>query len=146
MQTELIFSREDSPASPTAQPGNGKAKKMIATSGPKCLESLEKFSLVGSWVKMFSACLIGQEGWYSTKFKLTWKLRGSSFSRMYFQLAASTLRTEETEFGLLHTPSTQEPGVSVQRLVTKEGEPAKVGERAYDKHTGRLAQVGLIQQ
>ena len=45
-----------------------------------------------------------------------------------------------------HTPSGQEPGVSVERLVTKEGEPARIGERAYDKETGRLAQVGLTQQ
>jgi hypothetical protein len=30
--------------------------------------------------------------------------------------------------------------------VTKEGDPAKIGERAYDKTTGRLAQVGMSQQ
>jgi hypothetical protein len=47
---------------------------------------------------------------------------------------------------LLRTPSEREPGVKVERLVTKNGEPAKVGERAYDKKTGRLAQVGLHQQ
>ena len=47
---------------------------------------------------------------------------------------------------MLHTPAQQEPGVTVERLQTKEGEPAKVGERAYDKETGRLAQVGLVQQ
>jgi hypothetical protein len=47
---------------------------------------------------------------------------------------------------LLRTPSGQEPGISVERLVTKEGNPAKVGERAYDRKTGRLAQVGLHQQ
>jgi hypothetical protein len=50
------------------------------------------------------------------------------------------------EFVLWHTPSQQEPGVRVERLVTKDGEPARRGERAYDKETGRLAQVGLIQQ
>lgn len=47
---------------------------------------------------------------------------------------------------LLHTPSSREPGVKADRLVTKQGKPAQVGERAYDKHTGRLAQVGLSQQ
>lgn len=51
-----------------------------------------------------------------------------------------------TQIAMLHTPSGQEPGVDVERLVTKKGEPAKVGERAYDKQTGRLAQVGLVQQ
>ena len=48
--------------------------------------------------------------------------------------------------GMLRTPSQQEPGVTVERLQPKEGEPAKIGERAYDKKTGRLAQVGLTQQ
>ena len=47
---------------------------------------------------------------------------------------------------MLRTPSAQEPGVNVERLVTKDGQPARVGERAYDKETGRLAQVGLEQQ
>jgi hypothetical protein len=36
--------------------------------------------------------------------------------------------------------------VSVERLQTKDGEEAKIGHRAYDKHNGRLAQVGLTQQ
>ena len=44
------------------------------------------------------------------------------------------------------TPSNQEPGITTKRLVTKHGEPAKPGARAYDKETGRLAQVGLAQQ
>ena len=56
------------------------------------------------------------------------------------------LRDQIAKVGLLHTPSGQEPGVTSERLVTKEGEPAKIGERAYDKETGRLAQVGLTQQ
>ena len=47
---------------------------------------------------------------------------------------------------MLRTPGMKEPGVLVTRLQTKTGEPAKIGERAYDKQTGRLAQVGLTQQ
>ena len=47
---------------------------------------------------------------------------------------------------MLHTPTAQEPGITTERLVTKDGQPAKIGERAYDKETGRLAQVGLSQQ
>jgi hypothetical protein len=42
-------------------------------------------------------------GWYSTKSKLTWKLKGTKSSRMYFQLLPSTHRTDVTEFGLLPT-------------------------------------------
>jgi hypothetical protein len=47
---------------------------------------------------------------------------------------------------LWRTPSAREPGVTVGRLTTKDGEPARVGERAYDKETRRLAQMGLPQQ
>lgn len=47
---------------------------------------------------------------------------------------------------LLRTPSSQEPGITTGRLVTKDGEPARVGERAYDAMTGRLVQQGLTQQ
>jgi len=56
------------------------------------------------------------------------------------------LPIEEIGSGLLHAPAGQEPGVRAERLQTKNGEPAKVGQRAYDKGTGRLAQVGLHQQ
>jgi hypothetical protein len=90
-------------ASPTAQPESGSEKKMNAIYGPKCLEQYGKFSHVGSWAKMFSALLIGTGDWYSRRCKLTWKLKGTKYNRLYFQLQASTLPTNGTEFGLLHT-------------------------------------------
>ena len=143
---ELIFSQEDSPANPTPSQESEWARKMNATCGPKCVESFGKFSRVGSWAKMFAALLVGMEGWSSKRCKLTWKLKGTKSHRLYFQLVPSVLPTEETEFGLLRTPAAQEPGIRAERLVTKDGEPARIGERAYDKHTGRLCQVGLQQQ
>jgi hypothetical protein len=33
----------------------------------------------------------------------------------------------------VHSPASHEPGISPGRLVTKDGEPFKIGERAYDK-------------
>jgi hypothetical protein len=57
---------------------------------------------------MFSDLLIGMEGWYSTKCRLTWKLRGTKYNRLYFQLVPSTLPTEGIGFGLLPTVTTQE--------------------------------------
>jgi hypothetical protein len=91
-------------ASPTHSQENASEKRMNATCGPKCLESFERFNQPGSWAKMFSALLIGRTDWYSTRCRLTWKLRGTKYNRMYFQLAPSTLRTDATGFGLLHTP------------------------------------------
>ena len=94
----------DSLVNPTQVRENEKENKMSAICGPKCLEQLEKFNHVSSWVKTFSALLIGQTDWYSTKCKLTWKLRGTKYGRMYFHLVALTHRTEGTGFGLLPTP------------------------------------------
>lgn len=109
MQTKLIFSREASHASPTALQESEKVKKMNAIYGQRCLESLNKFGHVTSWVKMFSASLIGMEGWSSMRCKLSWKLRGTKLGRMYCQLVPSTLRTAEIEFGsLLATPNTMD--------------------------------------
>src|SRR5690606_32688789 len=87
-------------------PENEKEKKMTATSGRKCLESFGRFNHVGLWARTFSALLIGMEGWYSTKCRLIWKLKGTKYKRMYFQLVPSTHHIEEIEFGLLlSTPS-----------------------------------------
>jgi hypothetical protein len=88
----------------TAKPENDLEKKMTATSGRRCLEQYGRFSRVGSWERMFSDLLIGTGDWYSTKCKLIWKMKGTSYNRMYFQLVPSTHRTEGIEFGLLHTP------------------------------------------
>jgi len=53
---------------------------------------------------MFSALLLGMEDWYSTRCRLIWKLKGTKYNRMYFQLQVSTLRTSGIESSLLLTP------------------------------------------
>ena len=103
-QAKLIFSPEGSHASHIAQPESDLEAKMTATSGRKCLESFGRLPRVGLWAKTFAGLLVGMEGWSSTRCRLTWKLRGTKLSRFYFQLAASTRHTKDTEFGLLHTP------------------------------------------
>ncbi len=103
-----MFLPEDSLANHIALQESERAKKMTDTSGQKCLEQLERFNQLGLWAKTFSALLIGMEGWYSTKCKLTWKLRGTKYSRMYCQLYPSTLPIDGIGFGLLPTVTTQE--------------------------------------
>jgi hypothetical protein len=109
-EEELTSSRVDFLANRTAQPESGLAKKTSDTCGPKCLESFGRFNHVGLWAKTFSALLIGTGDWYSRRCKLTWKLKGTKYNRLYFQLQASTLPTKGTEFGLWPTPRAQEPG------------------------------------
>jgi hypothetical protein len=44
--------------------------------------------------------------WYSNKCALTWKMKGTKYNRLLFQLVPKTLRTEETDAGsLLPTPT-----------------------------------------
>jgi hypothetical protein len=111
-------------ANPTQVLESDLEKRMNATCGPKCLEQFEKFNHVGSWAKMFSALLIGMEGWYSKRCRLTWKLKGTKSNRLYFQLQASTLPTEEIESGLLPTPTsvmTDEPPEKMRERAERNG-------------------------
>ena len=48
-------------------------------------------------------------------------------------------RTDGNGFGYWRTPTAQEAGARIESLYTKEGEPAKVGQRAYRKQPdGRM--------
>ena len=104
-------------ASHTQPPESGSERKTSDTCGPKCAESFERFNHVGLWAKTFSALLIGTGDWYSTRCKLTWKLKGTKYNRLYFQLRASAIApTKGTEFGLLLTPTTREEVVDLDKF------------------------------
>jgi len=126
---ELTSSQGDSLASPSPMQGKEKAHRMTVTSGLRCSESYERFPHHSSWVRMFVASLIGvgqmeNPIWYSTRCALTWKLRGTKSHRLYFQLAVKTLPTDETEFGLLLTPTTSETSedpIETRKIVEAAG-------------------------
>jgi hypothetical protein len=142
-EDELTSSQVDSPASPTQWQASDLEKTMSDTSGQRCLERFEKFSRHGLWAKTFSALLIGQEGWYSTRCRLTWKLKGTKYNRMYFQLVPSTHRTEETEFGLLlKTPSAMDS--YSENLTKKEQKFGNSGTLAQEVQSGFIYQRGLL--
>lgn len=111
-----IFTEDESTSSPegfranlTAQQVKDLVKKMTDTSGQKCLEQFERLNPNMLWQKMFLDSLVGMTDWFSTRCKLTWKMKGTKYNRVYFQLQPSTLPTEEIESGLWPTPT------SVQR-------------------------------
>tara|TARA_R100001510_G_scaffold18419_2_gene15898 strand:+ start:318 stop:1010 length:693 start_codon:yes stop_codon:yes gene_type:complete len=121
---ELIYLQEDSPANPTAPQGNEKERKTNAICGPRCLELFESVHRVGSWERMFAGLLIGTGDWFSKRCALTWKLVGTPYNRLFFQLLPSTLPTEETECGLLLTPTsvmTDEPPERMRERAEKNG-------------------------
>ena len=95
---------EDSHASPIARQESEKGRRTNATYGRKCLGLFERSARAGSWAKTFAALLVGQEGWYSKRCRLAWKLRGTKYNRLYFLLQASAHPISGKEFGLLPTP------------------------------------------
>ena len=118
----LMCLPEDFHASHTVRQGNDLEKKMTATSGRKCLERFGKLSRGGSWAKTFPGLLLGQKGWFSTRCRLTWKLKGTKYRRMYFQLFPSTLPIGGTGFGLLPTPRVMDGVKGTDRKLTyKDG-------------------------
>jgi hypothetical protein len=133
-----ISSRGDSLANPTQAQENEKEKKTNAIYGQKCLEQFEKLNRDGLWAKTFAALLIGMEGWYSTRCNLSWKLKGTKSSRFYFQLLASTHRTEEIESGLLLTPTAVMTDESPEKMRARA---EKNGYKNGTKYGSLLSQV-----
>ena len=93
--------REDFRVNRSVLPGEKEARMMTVTSGLKCLESYDKQSPLGLFVKM----LLISSTWNSNKRLLTWKAKDTKHKRLLFQLLASKPNIEEAEFGLWATPA-----------------------------------------
>ena len=96
MKEQLTLFQEASLVSPLASLESGKARRTNAIFGTKCLEQFKRLSPNSSLQKtsMVSRILTGE--WYSSKCALIWKIKGTKYNRLLFQLVPKTLRTEET--------------------------------------------------
>jgi hypothetical protein len=63
-----------------------------------------------------------------------------------WELPISAHPTSGNGAGLWRTPSAREPGLSAERLIPIENGTLGGMNRHFDKHTGRMAQIGLTQQ
>lgn len=90
-------------ASRSPAPDKEKAQAMTVSSGLRCLKSYAKLRQGGSWGRTFLDCLVRTGGWYSSACALTWKMKATKSSRLFFQLVAKTRPTDGTECGLLPT-------------------------------------------
>ena len=122
-------SQEDSPVNHTPQQENEKERMMKDIYGPRCCDAFRKCNHVGLWAKTFSDLLIGQGDWFSKRCNLIWRLKGTVYNRIYFQLQPKTLRTEEIESGLLLTPTVTDIG--------HRSEEAKQKRKEYRESIGR---------
>jgi hypothetical protein len=96
-------------ANHSALPGKEKAQMMNATCGAKCYEQFKRLNPNMSSQKMSLVSRILMADWYSSRCALTWKMKGTKFSRLLFQLQPKTHRTEEIDVGLLlPTPKAME--------------------------------------
>jgi hypothetical protein len=97
------------------------------------------------WAKTFTALLIGQEDWYSTRCKLTWKLKGTKYNRMYCQLVPSAHRTEGIEFGLLlKTPTKMDGEVSSGKANPVSGNSGTLAQEIMSGYKPTMQKLGLI--
>jgi hypothetical protein len=77
---------------------------MNATCGAKCYEQYKRLSPHGSLQKMSLVSQILMADWFSSRCALTWKIKGTKFNRLLFQLRPKTHRTAGIDAGLLPTP------------------------------------------
>lgn len=137
---------EDSRANLSAWPESGREPMTTAISGRRCCEQFGKFVPAGSWARMFSESLIGRTDWSSNRCALIWKLRGTKFNRMYFQLAVSMRRTKDTVHGLspmlLKTPTVID--AYADRLNQKEQRFGNSGSLAQEAVSGFIYRRGLL--
>lgn|ERR1051325_1750685 len=154
-EIESICSQEDGHANQFQQQGNEREKKMFATYGQKTLEQFGRFNRASLWAKTFAGLLIGKGEFYSTRCKLTWKLKATKCSRFYFQLQVSTLPTDETGYGLLPTPTvvdsagtTELSKIDARRKRMKARNNGKNGTKysgnGFGMTLGELMQRGLL--
>lgn len=89
-------------ASHLAMQGNEKAETTNAISGRRCFALYGRLSPLSSLVKTLLDSSVWTAGIYSKKYSLIWKVKGTKFNRLLFQLYPSERHTDGTEFGLLH--------------------------------------------
>ncbi|HLZ88097.1 MAG TPA: hypothetical protein VKQ52_12670 [Puia sp.] len=101
-----------------------------------------RFDRVGWSAKMFSVCLIGGGEWSSSRCRLTWKLQGTRYGRIFCRLRVSGRRTEGSGCGLLPTPVAMD-AEDIRQLRRSTIEGMKRGSMASMTLTHYLA-VGFL--
>lgn len=98
---QLTLFPAGSHASHSPRPDSAEARRMTATSGLRCCELLRSCGPLGSLERM----LLTSSIWRSTMCFLTWKAKATPRGRLWFQLAASALHTNDTDMQSWPTPT-----------------------------------------
>lgn len=107
-------------ANPSPKPDSAEARAMTATSGRRCLELSTSCGLLGSLERM----LLTSSIWRSTMCFLTWKVKATPHGRLWFQLAASALRTKDADLQSWPTPTAMD-AAGLARHLRKGATPTR---------------------
>jgi len=105
---ELFSSQPESLANRPVSPGRERAQKMTVGSGQKLLGFYLNLKQNAPSLRTLSEYLLLKTDWYSRICFLKWKVKGTRFNRILYQLAASVPSIDEIESGLLPTASTKD--------------------------------------
>lgn len=128
-------------ASHSAQQESEEEQQMTATSGRKCLGSLERLNRHGLLARTLLASCRWTAGLYSNRYALRWRMKVTPSKRLYCQLFPVERRIEEIGYGLLLTP-----GV-VMHEEHPEDYKARTIEKGYNRNnewTSLAAQIAYI--
>lgn len=145
--TPLIFptampSSEGSLASRFLSLANEQPKTTQDGFGPSSTESFAEYDPDTSSWKTSQGSLLPEWETYSE----TWPRSGMTRNGKAYRLARLVPPISGGESSLLPTPQAQEPNVTTDRLVDRDGNPpTRLNQRVYDRETGRLAQTSLTQ-
>jgi len=143
MQTQLTFLPVDSLANHSHLQEKEKGQMTNATCGERCFEQFKKLNPHMSSLKMSLVLRILMADWYSSRCALTWKLKGTKFSRLLLQLQPKTHRIDETDAGLLlKTPCSAD--AYTENLSKKEQKFGNSGTLAQEVQTGFIYQRGML--
>ena len=130
-------------ASLSQQQESGLEKKTPDTSGLTSATSSEQLDLFGASLKTSKDTSLSD----SERSLATWKALVIQRRGEYSQRVKSAHLIRESESTLWRTPAVSDPGITLDRLQTKDGNSPRSGERLYDKETViQRAQYGLTQQ
>ena len=143
---KLTLLPEVFPVNPSQSQGSSLEQKTSAICGQKCLEQFGKFNRVGLWAKMLAGSLIGMEGWYSSRCILTWKMKGTKYNRLYFQLAPLMRRTEGTGFGLslIKTPCAMDGQVTSGKKNPVSGNSGTLAQELMSEYAPTMMKLGML--
>jgi len=140
-QLNLSLLQEDIPANLLQQQEKERVKRILETSGQKCLDLSRNSNLYGFLQKM----LLDTSHWAWTKFYMTWKMKTTPHKHLLFQLKVSEQINKETEFLLFPTPQAHEARLGYQRRDTgKKGTQKSLSTIIIEMEGGREKTTGQL--